>query len=397
MAASVLRQLQFAVAAWREDGRTDAELLARFVHDRDERAFGTLVGRHGGLVWSVCVRRLGNTPDAEDAFQATFLRLAKDAQSLRHRNLLPNWLYRTARYCAADVRRSVERQDRIRDRLSQDVAARGVSECISDLTVVLEDELSQLEADDRALLLMCVVEGRTYAEVANEVGCSVAAVHRRLVRAQGTLRDRLARHSRTAAMSVSGLGLLAATAPSRVLAVTLEAGLSCAGCGAYPMTRAGSVAAGQGAMNVVQRTLAGAAVVGIAVGLTVLGAQSDPTPAPPRLANDEVSQLSSAPGPAEPLLTGTVPDAGGDPLPGARVVVLVRDPYEPGARGLRDKVVATDVANDRGRFQVAVPKFATWFPERSVVLQASAPGRAPITVPVRGTDPRDIGLRLLVG
>src|SRR5262245_31393712 len=170
MAASVLRQLQFAVAAWREDGRTDAELLGRFIQDRDERAFGTLVGRHGGLVWGVCVRRLGNTPDAEDAFQATFLRLARGARSVREAGLLPNWLYRAARCCVADVRRAVDRQNRIRHRLAREVTLRGKPERTTDLAAYLEHELACLAAEDRALLLMCVVEQRTYAEVAGELG-----------------------------------------------------------------------------------------------------------------------------------------------------------------------------------------------------------------------------------
>jgi RNA polymerase sigma factor (sigma-70 family) len=224
LAASVLRQLQFAVAAWREDGRTDAELLARFTQDRDERAFGTLVGRHGGLVWGVCLRRLGNTPDAEDAFQATFLRLAKDARSLRNATLLPNWLFRTARCCAADVRRAVERQDRIRDRLAREVAARSGRDQTPDLAEFLAHELDRLPVDDRALLLMCVVEGRTYAEVAQEFGCSVATVHRKLVRAQDALRARLARHSNDDA-GAPGLDFWAATAPSRILADAFEIGL----------------------------------------------------------------------------------------------------------------------------------------------------------------------------
>ncbi|HKB05550.1 MAG TPA: sigma-70 family RNA polymerase sigma factor [Gemmataceae bacterium] len=397
MAASVLRQLQFAVAAWREDGRTDAELLARFTQDRDERAFATLVGRHGGLVWGVCVRRLGNTPDAEDAFQATFLRLAKDARSLRQAALLPNWLYRAARCCAADVRRSVERQSRIRDRLSREVAGRGESDRAPDLADYLEHELTRLSAEDRALLLMCVVEGRTYAEVAGEIGCSIAAVHRRLVRAQDALRDRLARHSRAGAIGVAGLGMWAATAPSRVLADALEAGLTCAGRGAYPLTRAGAVAAGNSAMDVLQRALVGAIVVGLAVGLTAIAVRPGSPDGPPAAARTGERRTPESDPPVGPALTGTVCDPAGAPVPGAQVALLVRDPYAPGARGLRDTVAAIANADARGQFRVPVPDFPTWFPERVVVLQATAPGRAPVTVPVRGPGAANIALLLRAG
>jgi hypothetical protein len=71
---AVLRRLRFVVGSWKEDGRTDVELLARFVQTRDEQAFATLVGRYAELVWGVCLRVLRNAADAEDALQATFLR-----------------------------------------------------------------------------------------------------------------------------------------------------------------------------------------------------------------------------------------------------------------------------------------------------------------------------------
>jgi hypothetical protein len=51
----------------------DGEVLQRFLAARDEAAFSALLSRHGPMVLGVCRRALGTRPDADDAFQATFL------------------------------------------------------------------------------------------------------------------------------------------------------------------------------------------------------------------------------------------------------------------------------------------------------------------------------------
>ena len=94
--SSALRQLRFVVASWKEDARTDVELLLRFIQSRDEQAFTTLVGRHGEMVLRVCFRVLRNSEDAEDALQATFLRLARDAGRIVKREALAGWLFHVA-------------------------------------------------------------------------------------------------------------------------------------------------------------------------------------------------------------------------------------------------------------------------------------------------------------
>src|SRR5262245_66370264 len=75
----------------------DAELLGRFVGARDAAAFELLVWRHGAMVLATCRRVLGHGPDAEDAFQATFLALVRQARSVRRSGSLGPWLHRVAR------------------------------------------------------------------------------------------------------------------------------------------------------------------------------------------------------------------------------------------------------------------------------------------------------------
>ncbi len=81
-----------------EDGvigcQSDAELLDRFRSQGDRAAFEVLVGRHGRMVLAVCREVLGDPDDAEDAFQATFLLLARKAGSLRVDRTLAGWLHR---------------------------------------------------------------------------------------------------------------------------------------------------------------------------------------------------------------------------------------------------------------------------------------------------------------
>src|SRR5262245_35315620 len=83
---------------------TDAQLLRRFACDGDEAAFADLVTRHGPLVLSVCRRVLGTLQDAEDAFQATFLVLARKAGAIQNPGLLGNWLYGVASRIARKAR-----------------------------------------------------------------------------------------------------------------------------------------------------------------------------------------------------------------------------------------------------------------------------------------------------
>src|SRR5262245_61204570 len=72
---------------------SDEDLIARFVQTRDQAAFEMMVWRHGEMVLSAARRKLGRTPDAEDAFQAAFLTLARKADSIRRRGALAAWMH----------------------------------------------------------------------------------------------------------------------------------------------------------------------------------------------------------------------------------------------------------------------------------------------------------------
>src|SRR5262244_3579121 len=92
----LLRHLRRLTADQADVARSDRELLERFTACREEAAFATLVRRHGPLVLGVCRRVLHQEQDAEDAFQATFLILARKAESIRRQHALGAWLYEVA-------------------------------------------------------------------------------------------------------------------------------------------------------------------------------------------------------------------------------------------------------------------------------------------------------------
>src|SRR5437764_322999 len=176
------------------DAPTDAWLLHRFASDRDEAAFATLVERHGPLVLSVCRRVLGTVQDAEDAFQATFLVLARKAGAIREPDLLGNWLYGVASRIARKARAGVskrqmhEKQVRLLPSLEAPASAEP-----NDLGPVLDEELSRLPEKYRAALVLCYLEGKTNEEAARLLRWPTGTVKGRLARARDLLRTRLAR------------------------------------------------------------------------------------------------------------------------------------------------------------------------------------------------------------
>jgi RNA polymerase sigma factor (sigma-70 family) len=176
----------------------DEQLLHRFVTDRDQTAFTTLVNRHGELVWNVCRRVLRHQQDAEDAFQATFLVLAKRAGSIRQPHLVGNWLYGVAhRTALAARRRAMRRRGREGPLTDVPVDEPTMDLVRSDVRAVLDAEITRLPAKYRAAVVLCYLEGTTNVEAARLLGCPAGTVMSRLAWARERLRLRLSRRGIT--------------------------------------------------------------------------------------------------------------------------------------------------------------------------------------------------------
>ncbi len=171
----------------------DAELLGRFAHSQDEAAFAALVRRHGPMVWGVVRRVLNDWHRAEDAFQVTFLVLARKAGSLSRPGLLGNWLYGVAYRTAVKARGRAARQGGQERRAVTMVSTGPADEAARrELREVLDEELSRLPEKYRAPLVLCYLEGRTNEEAARLLGWPVGSMSWRLTRARQALRARLA-------------------------------------------------------------------------------------------------------------------------------------------------------------------------------------------------------------
>src|SRR5262245_12702187 len=96
MLVSVLRYISHLSGSKDSEEQSDSQLLQRFVAHRDEGTFIALLQRHGPLVFGICKQVLRDAHDADDAFQATFLVLARKAALIRQHESLAAWLHRVA-------------------------------------------------------------------------------------------------------------------------------------------------------------------------------------------------------------------------------------------------------------------------------------------------------------
>ena len=214
---------------------SDGQLLDRFVERRDASAFEAIVERYGPLVWGVCRRVLRDHHDAEDAFQATFLVLARRAASVMPREKLGNWLYGVA-FQTAMKARATRAKRRVRERPAWEMTEPEAvpDEHADELLSRLDREVTRLPEKYRMPIILCELEGKTHRQAAEQLGWPVGTVSGRLSRARALLASRLSRRGTT--LTVGALGVLlahdvarAGVPPELVRSTAQAASLSTAG------------------------------------------------------------------------------------------------------------------------------------------------------------------------
>jgi RNA polymerase sigma factor (sigma-70 family) len=225
--ASVTREFFHLFGLGALGATSDAELMARFLAQQDDgaqAAFEVLVERHGPMVMRVCRGVLRDEHDAEDAFQATFLVLARKARFVWFKESLASWLHGVAFRVASKTRGEIMR----RRRHERQACARAATEMApesfpslfrSDDEATISEEIARLPEKYRAPTVLCYLEAMSYRAAAIRLGLTEDALRGRLARARERLRSRLTRRG------VEVSAILGATRPLIGAARPLRPGL----------------------------------------------------------------------------------------------------------------------------------------------------------------------------
>ncbi len=316
----------------------DPQLLERFLTQRSETAFAALVQRHGPMVLSVCRRVLHHTQDAEDAFQATFLVLARKAGSIRKHESVGSWLHGVA-YRVSRMSKNKETRRRVRQRgipQQQPTEARDDIHW-HELRLVLDEELGRLPEKYRAPLVLCYLEGRTRDEAAKQLGVSKAVFRRCLEYGRDQLGRQLARRGLALSAALSAPLLVDAATqaalPPLLVATTVRAGLASAlgntVCGIVSDQVITLAESGVGSLLAKKASIALVLLVSLTLGIGSLlahrAAHSRTFAEAPAAQHPQSPPARSASKDQAVEIKGRVLDPEGKPLAGATVYFVPKD------------------------------------------------------------------------
>jgi RNA polymerase sigma factor (sigma-70 family) len=207
---------------------TDCQLLEQFVERRDQDAFESLMRIHGPMVLGVCRRVTGHHHDAEEAFQAAFLVLARKAASIWPRHMLANWLHEVAYRSALKLRTATSKRqakEKQIEMLPEPVAPR--ERDWQEIAPLLDRELCRLPETYRAAVICCDLQGYSRTDAARQLGWPEGTLKVRLMRARSILARRLTQQG--VALSAGTLAVVlshkaaSAAVPAALLSSTAKA------------------------------------------------------------------------------------------------------------------------------------------------------------------------------
>ncbi len=172
---------------------SDADLLDAWQRDQSRDALATLVHRYAVMVLSVCRRRCRSGSDAEDAFQTTFLYMARHCHKIRQPERLPGWLHRVAQRASIATFPTRQREVPLISEVPADPDDPLEKLARRHEAIVLDEELADLPDHYRAALVMHILEGHSLARLAEQFGTTVGAIRGQLQRGKKLLAQRLRR------------------------------------------------------------------------------------------------------------------------------------------------------------------------------------------------------------
>ena len=228
---TVIRYIRNVAVIRENRDKTDSQLLSAFIVQRDQDAFSALVKRHGPLVLSVCRRILNHAQDAEDAFQATFLVLARHAGSIRKGESLASWLHGAAYRMSKSARRAAARRRKHESQAqARPPSNPGWVVAWQEVQNLVDEETQRLPLIYREAFILCCLENRRHAEVARTLGQKEVTVRSRLARARYLLQKRLVKRgvSLTAVLSMTAIAAnaRAAAVSTSLIHSTVKAALA---------------------------------------------------------------------------------------------------------------------------------------------------------------------------
>lgn len=271
---TVLREAAARAADQGGGSLSDDELLIRYAKDRDDASFTAMVARHGRVVWAVCRQSLPNEADAEDAFQATFLALARNAKSVR--SSLPGWLHGVAVKVCAQARRTAGRLKVRESHAAVKEAEQPVPEAAwNGLLSEVHAEVAKLPAMLRDVFVLVDLQGVSQPNAAKALGWKPGTLTGRLCQARQMLIERLTSRglAPVAALVGCGVGTVAVTAavPATLFTATCAVGKISSTIPAAVSLLASSVTEGSWVMK--SKLLAASIMIATATAITVVSAQ----------------------------------------------------------------------------------------------------------------------------
>jgi RNA polymerase sigma factor (sigma-70 family) len=384
---TVLHHLQTLAAARDTKDQTDAELLDTFTSQNDQAAFTALVQRHGPLVLAVCRRVLHQFQEAEDAFQATFLLLARRAAGIRKTESLASWLHGVAYRMATNARRAAERRRRHEERAQANPPANPAWEVVwREVQCALDQEIQRLPPRYREPFVLCCLENRSGAEAARQLRLKDGTVWSRLAHARKLLRERLARRGITLSAVLGATALAQGTGQTAVPGL-----LERATAGAALEFLAGQTTAGAVSANVITLVEGGtkimsAAKVKMALALVLAGGILAAG------AGMGLQRESAAPRP-DPTPAAPTPVPSGQTAGGRPSVAKPADARDSDNEGAQEEQTARAVVRDAAGKPVAGAR-VYWAgavaPKLSDIVMPKGQQRQPIvTILADGTTDRD--------